>query len=83
MECFLTPGADSNTKALKQYAFDLPENATVTGDKAYNNYAYEDLLQGIGLYLVPLRKQNSKRPFKPAATYWMATARKAVETTGA
>jgi hypothetical protein len=29
------PGAHSNIKALQQYAFDLPENATITGDKAY------------------------------------------------
>lgn len=53
VEFFLTPGADSDTKALKQYAFDLPKNATITGDKAY-----------------------------PVVTYLMATARKAVETTG-
>ena len=83
MECFLTPGADSDTKALKQYAFDLPENATVTGDKAYNDYAYEDLLQGIGLHLVPLRKQNSKRPPQTGGNLLMATARKVVETIGA
>ena len=82
VEFFLTPGADSDTKALKQYAFDLPKNATITGDKAYNDYAYEDLLKDIGLHLIPLRKKNSKRPLEPVVTYLMATARKAVETTG-
>lgn len=82
VEFFLTPGADSDAKALKQYALDLPENATITGDKAYNDYGYEDLLQGVGLHLIPLRKKNSKRPLDPAVTYLMATARKAVETTG-
>jgi hypothetical protein len=82
VEFFLTPGADSDTKALKQYAFDLPKNATITGDKAYNDYEYEDLLKDIGLRLIPLRKKNSKRPLEPVVTYWMATARKAVETTG-
>ena len=32
--------------------------------------------------LIPLRKKNSKHPLEPVVTYWMATARKAVETTG-
>lgn len=82
VEFFLTPGADSDAKALKQYAFDLPENATITGDKAYNDYGYEDLLQDVGLHLVPLRKKNSKRPLDPAVHYLMSTARHAVETTG-
>ncbi len=82
VEFFLTPGADSDTKALKQYAFDVPEKATVTGDKAYNDYRYEDLLKEIGLHLIPLRKNNSKRCLDPAVHYLMSTARKAVETTG-
>ena len=59
----------------------MPENATITGDKAYNDYGYEDLLQDVGLRLIPLRKKNSKRPLSPAVTYLMSTARKAVETT--
>lgn len=82
VEFFLTPGADSDAKALKQYALDLPENATITGDKAYTDYAYEDLLREAGLHLIPLRKKNSKRPLEPALNYLMATARHAVETTG-
>jgi len=82
VEFFLTPGADSDTKALKQYALDLPQNATVTGDKAYNDYAYEDLLKEVDIQLIPLRKKNSKRCLDPAVHYWMSTARKAVETTG-
>lgn len=81
VEFFLTPGAHSDTQALKHYAFDLPKNATITGDKAYNDYGYEDLLQDVGLRLIPLRKKNSKRPLSPAVTYLIATARKAVETT--
>jgi hypothetical protein len=82
VEFFLTPGADRDAKALKQYPLDLPENATISEDKAYNDYGYEDLLQDIGLRLIPLRKKNSKRPLDPAVTYLMSKARKAVETTG-
>ncbi len=62
VEFFLTPGAQSDTQALKEYALDLPDQATITGDKTYNNYGYEDLLEEIGLHLAPLRKKNSKRP---------------------
>jgi hypothetical protein len=82
VEFFLTPGADSDAKALKQYAFDLPAQATITGDKADNDYHYEDLLEEAGLHLLPLRKKNSKRPHEPALTYLMSSARHAVETTG-
>lgn len=82
VEFFLTPGAESDTTALKHYALDLPEGSTLTGDKAYNDYDYEDLLGEAGITLVPLRKTNSKRPLEPAVTYLMARARKAVETTG-
>ena len=82
VEFILTPGAESDTQVLKPFDLDLPEGSTLTGDKAYNDYAYEDLLQEVGLSLVPLRKNNSKRPLEPAQTYLMARARKAVETTG-
>lgn len=82
VEFVLTPGADGDCKVLKQFNLDLPEGSTLTGDKAYNDYAYEDLLKELGLSLIPLRKANSKRPLEPALTYLMAKARKAVETTG-
>jgi len=69
VEFFLMPGAHSDIKALQQYAFELPENATITGDKAYNDYRYEALLHEAGLHLTPLRKKNSKRPLSPAVAY--------------
>ena len=67
---------------MSSSAFELLKNATITGDKAYHDYAYENLLKDIDLRLVPLRKKNSKRPLEPVGTCLMATARKAVETTG-
>lgn len=81
VEFVLTPGSDSDTKVLKQFDLDLPEGSTLTGDKAYHDYAYEDLLKEVGISLTPLRKENSKRPLEPALTYLMAKARKVVETT--
>jgi len=82
VEFFLTPGAASDTTALKAYDFDLPPGATITGDKAYTDYEVEDVLQTLELHLTPLRKKNSKRPLRPWVHYLMASYRKLIETTG-
>jgi hypothetical protein len=82
VEFFLTPASFSDTPTLKAYLLDLPEDAQLTGDKAYNDYEVEDLLNELGIRFCPLRKQNSKRPLPPWVTYLMSSYRKMVETTG-
>lgn len=82
VEFFLTPGSWSDTRALKMYKFDLPESSLVTGDKAYNDYAFEDALEEAQIHLQPLRKKNSKRPHPAWITYMLACYRKVIETTG-
>jgi hypothetical protein len=82
VEFFLTPGSWSDTRALKMYNFDLPQGSLVTGDKAYNDYAFEDLLAEAQLDLLPLRKKNSKRIMPAWTTYLLACYRKVIETTG-
>lgn len=82
VEFFLTPGSWSDTRALQMYNFDVPEGSIITGDKAYTDYAFEDLLEGAGLDLEPLRKKNSLRPLPPWTHYLMASYRKMVETSG-
>lgn len=82
VEFFLTPGSWSDTRALKMYKFDLPEGTLVTGDKAYNDYLFEDLLEEAQIDLQPLRKKNSKRPVPAWTTYLLACYRKVIETTG-
>lgn len=82
VEFFLTPGSWSDTRALKMYKFDLPEGSLITGDKAYNDYAFEDLLKEARINLQPLRKKNSKRPMPAWITYMLACYRKVIETTG-
>jgi len=82
VEFFLTPGSWSDTRALKMYSFDLPEGSLVTGDKAYNDYVFEDLLKEAQLELQPLRKKNSKRSVPPWIQYLLACYRKIIETTG-
>lgn len=82
VEFFLTPGSVGDIRALKAYAFDVPEGAWITADKAYNDYTVEDLLAEAGRTLSPLRKVNSKRAVAPWVTYLQSTYRKVIETTG-
>jgi hypothetical protein len=82
VEFFLTPGAESDTKALESFALDLPVGAQIFGDKAYNHYVVEDVLHECGIELLPMRKRNSKRPLPPWMRYLQAHYRKQVETAG-
>jgi hypothetical protein len=82
VEFFLTPGEYSDTSAVKLYQYDLPAGARVTGDKAYTDYEYEDLLVAAGLRFTPLRKKNSRRPYPPWVTYLLSSYRHMIETTG-
>lgn len=68
IEFFLTPGSWNDTRALKMYRFDLPDDALVTGDKAYNDYGLEDLMLERNILLLPLRKKNSLRPLPSILT---------------
>ena len=82
VEFFLTCGGYSDTSAYRLYAFDLPDQAWITADKAYNDYDVEDAMIEAGLRMRPMRKENSKRPVKPWVFYLQSTYRKIVETTG-
>lgn len=82
VEFHFTPGSDSDTHALRSYAFDLPEGAWIIGDKAYNDYTMEDILHDAQLYLLPYRRQNTRRPLPPWLCYLQSVWRKVVETTG-
>jgi Transposase DDE domain len=82
VEFFLTPGGYSDTSALKLYNYDLPEGAKLTGDKAYNDYDVEDLINEAGISFIPIRKKNSKRPVPPWVHYLRSSYRKLIETTG-
>jgi len=82
VEFFLTPGGVGDVEGLDFFDFDLPEQSQIIGDKAYNDYELEDVLLEADLHLLPMRKQNSKRPFPPWLRYLQAHFRKRVETTG-
>ncbi|MBK8799183.1 MAG: transposase [Anaerolineales bacterium] len=82
VEFLLSPGAFSDTSALDQFDFDLPPQAWIIGDKAYNVYHIEDVMADCDRLLLPIRKANSKRPREPWMTYLLAHYRKQVETAG-
>jgi hypothetical protein len=82
VELMLSPGGFFDGTGLYAFDFDLPEGSLVVGDKAYNNYAVEDLLAVAGIQLSPFRKKNSKRPVAPWIHYLQFHYRKMIETTG-
>jgi len=83
VEFFLTYGSFGDVDALKCYTFDLPENAIVYSDRAYNDYEIEDLLKEVDhIILLPMRKKNSKRALPPYVTFVQHYYRKMVETAG-
>ncbi len=60
-----------------------PVGSLVYADKAYNDYALEDLLrEAAGIDLSPIRKKNSRRGVSPATAYLQARGRKIAETVG-
>jgi hypothetical protein len=80
---FLTPGSFGDVEALKGFSFALPAQAIVYGDKAYNDYAIEDLLREVDqIILQPIRKKNAKRALPPYVEFVQHYQRKMVETVG-
>ena len=83
VECFLTPGGFGDVDALKYYAYELPDGSIIYADKAYNDYAIEDLLKEVDhIQLIPMRKKNSKRALPPYISFVQSYHRKRVETAG-
>ena len=83
VECFLTPGSYSDVRMLKSFRFDVPAGSHVYADKAYNDYAMEDvLLEASHIRLYPIRKKNSTRPLPPYIAYVQHYYRKRIETVG-
>ena len=64
------------------YKFDIVEGSLIMDDKAYNDYASEDLLEDAQLDLQSLRRKNSKQPVPPWAQYLLVCYGKVIEATG-
>jgi hypothetical protein len=62
MKISLRPASESDIRSFRLLELDLPANSVILADKAYNDYRYEDrLIQEKQIYLMPIRKVNSKR----------------------
>lgn len=80
VEMFFSPGSYSDTSALYDFSFPLPEGSSVHGDKAYNVYDIEDELKDRGIHLMPLRKKNSKRKYAGLTERGISYIRKRIES---
>ena len=73
-------GQTGGVTAFQCSQINLPENSSLFGDKAYNDYEQEDLLLECDeIRLRPIRKSNSKRPDKPYEAYYKNHVRKMIE----
>jgi hypothetical protein len=80
VEFFLSPGGVADVDALKVFDLDLPAGATIYADKAYTDYACEDMLvEALDIHLMPIRKKNSKRQVEACVRFVQQHARQAVE----
>lgn len=81
VEFFLTPASCGDVEALEWFDFDLPPGSVIYADRAYNDYQVEDeLRESAQLYLLPMRKKNSTRPFPPYIRFLQHYYRKRAET---
>ena len=81
IEIVFTPGAENDMRAFKRFALDLPEGSMIYGDRAYNNYSFEDLLlDHAEIHLIAQRRKNSKRPLLAELKYLQSRMRKRIET---
>ncbi len=81
IEFCITPGSTADIEGLKLLPCDLPEGVILIGDRAYTNYSLEDeLLEMMGIFFQPKRKQNMKRQISGLQEYIHASKRNRIET---
>lgn len=81
LEWILTPGCESDVKALHRFNLPIPKGSVVYADSGYTDYEEEDLLlEGENIELYAQRKSNSKRRRPGWLEFLITTMRKKVET---
>jgi hypothetical protein len=81
VEIIFTPGSENNMKAFKRFELDISLGTTIYGDRAYNNYAFEDFQENDGeIKLIAQIRRNSKRPLSQELRFIQSRMRKRVET---
>lgn len=82
VEIVLTPASTGDVSGLRLLGLELPEEADLYADKAYNDYTVEDtLLETAQVHLCAQRKRNSKRALPGYVSYLCQQYRKCIETT--
>lgn len=82
IEFLITPASVADITAFKMMEIDLDSNSTIYGDKAYNDYGFEDMLYETSeICLISERKNNSKRQHSGCMRYLQGKLRKRIETT--
>lgn len=81
VEFMITPASTADITAFKMMDIDLIPNSKIYGDKAYNDYNFEDLLYEIcSIQLIPERKVNLRRQHSGCMRYIQGKMRKRIET---
>ena len=72
IEFEFTPGASADANGLNLLQFQLPAEAELFADKAYNNYKQERvLLEDGSIRLKPIRKSNSRQEDNTYLSNWL------------
>jgi Transposase DDE domain len=80
VDVVLAPASDADISAFKRLHLDLPDGATIYADKAYTDYACEDVLnEDTTLTFVALRRRNDKRPLDGCVRFICHHVRKRIE----
>ncbi|WP_319370851.1 transposase [uncultured Ilyobacter sp.] len=82
VEYKILPGSIADITAFKDFSFDLPKDAIIYADRAYNDYVLEDVLSDVDIYLSPMRRKNSKRSKSKSQEFLDHIKRKLIETVG-
>lgn len=81
VEFFLSQGSLHDLEGLKRMKLDVPQGATLYGDKAYQDASEELLLhEAAGVRFLPLTRSNSKKPLPPCLVYLNQSTKQQVET---
>ncbi len=82
IEIVFTPGSENDMRAFKRFSLDFPKGSVLYGDRAYNNYEWEDfLLEHAEINLIAQRRERTKRPLRGELRYLQSRMRKRIETT--
>ena len=76
----MLPGGWHDLTPIYEISYDLPEDASLFGDKAYNDATAEEILAEAGLSLTPVRRKNMKNQHGWAEEYDLRLYRHGIET---